>query len=215
MTDPTLGVWLHDDGEIAAPDPSNPYRYVGNSPMGYTDPSGLSRRLPRPPDSSICRYLLDGVPPDEYAVFAGGARRGIRLNDYDFTNIRFEWRGVRYRGDVEADTYAERRFKSTVAFGDDRVLTNFATFVRLEYSFTNLRRIEGMREVKVPDFRDGYWLPVRLVGVFIAPTIEDFARDFKPTSFATFEREFINGLNKLPAGHPSDKKKPAAGCPCD
>jgi RHS repeat-associated protein len=39
MTNNTIGVWLHDDGTLGAPDPSNPYRYCANDPTNATDPS--------------------------------------------------------------------------------------------------------------------------------------------------------------------------------
>jgi hypothetical protein len=42
MTDPTIGVWLHDDGTIGKPDPYNLTRYVGNNPTNLTDPTGLA-----------------------------------------------------------------------------------------------------------------------------------------------------------------------------
>jgi len=46
MTDPTIGVWISDDGEVGAPDPRNLYRYVGNNPTNEVDPSGLSGEKP-------------------------------------------------------------------------------------------------------------------------------------------------------------------------
>lgn len=201
---PNLGRWLEKDPIGYEAGDNNLYRYVGNSPVNYTDPSGLYRSAT---GRYICIHELELPSPDEYLDIPGGRNRGIRLNGWTFTNVTFDWRRARYRGDIEVDTYGERRFKSTVEFGDDRVLTNFATYIRIEYSFSNLHRIEGNKEVKVPDFKEDYWLPVRLIGVFIAPTIDQFASKFKPTSFATFEREFIEGLRKLPMGHPSDKPK--------
>ena len=124
------------------------------------------------------------------------------MRKWTFKKQTFKWKGVEYCADVVVEAYAERRFKASVKFGDDSVLTNFAAFVRVEYSFTNVCRIEGGKKVKVADFTDGYWLPVKLVGVFIAPTIQDFARLFKPATFAAFEQAFVNGLTKLPMGHP-------------
>jgi hypothetical protein len=41
MTNPEIGVWLGDNGEIGAPDPSNPRRICGNNPTNMVDPTGL------------------------------------------------------------------------------------------------------------------------------------------------------------------------------
>ncbi len=46
MTNPTIGVWLSEDGSIGAPDPSNPRRYVGNNPTNLVDPTGLAAQKP-------------------------------------------------------------------------------------------------------------------------------------------------------------------------
>lgn len=43
MYDPSVGRWLSEDPSGLKPD-VNPYRYVGNSPTNYTDPSGLSKK---------------------------------------------------------------------------------------------------------------------------------------------------------------------------
>jgi hypothetical protein len=42
MTDPTIGVWISEDGEVGAPDPVNLYRIEGNNPVNSVDPSGLA-----------------------------------------------------------------------------------------------------------------------------------------------------------------------------
>lgn len=41
-TNRRVGKWVSQDGEVGAPDPTNPYRYVGNAPTNATDPSGLA-----------------------------------------------------------------------------------------------------------------------------------------------------------------------------
>ena len=43
-TDPATGEWLSEDPSGLAPD-SNPYRYVSNAPMMWSDPSGLDKRV--------------------------------------------------------------------------------------------------------------------------------------------------------------------------
>lgn len=45
-----IGYWVGDDGEVSRPDPSNLYRYVGNSPTNFVDLSGLAQRKPEPLD---------------------------------------------------------------------------------------------------------------------------------------------------------------------
>jgi RHS repeat-associated protein len=47
--DPTLGRWLSEDPIGFAGDPWNLYRYVGNAPTMYTDPSGLEPPFHWPP----------------------------------------------------------------------------------------------------------------------------------------------------------------------
>jgi uncharacterized protein RhaS with RHS repeats len=42
MNHPGIGVWLNRDGTVGTPDPSNPYRYVGNNPSNEVDPTGLA-----------------------------------------------------------------------------------------------------------------------------------------------------------------------------
>lgn len=42
MTDPTIGVWISEDGEVAAPDSRNLYRIEENNPVNSVDPSGLA-----------------------------------------------------------------------------------------------------------------------------------------------------------------------------
>lgn len=41
MTDPTLGIWISEDGEVGTPDPRNLYRFEGDNPTNEVDPSGL------------------------------------------------------------------------------------------------------------------------------------------------------------------------------
>lgn len=43
MYDPTIGKWLSEDPMGLTVD-ANPYRYVGNSPTNFTDPSGLAEK---------------------------------------------------------------------------------------------------------------------------------------------------------------------------
>lgn len=45
MYDPKIGRWLSEDPAGLTVD-ANPYRYVGNSPTNYTDPSGMQEYVP-------------------------------------------------------------------------------------------------------------------------------------------------------------------------
>jgi hypothetical protein len=57
-----VGAWLSNDGALLVPDPSNLYRYVGNSPTNFTDSSGLAKD----PPVSAKPQSNDYVFADEY-----------------------------------------------------------------------------------------------------------------------------------------------------
>jgi hypothetical protein len=71
MTDPSIGVWLSDDGTVGKPDPTNMYRYVGNNPTNRVDPSGLAAA---DPDAKFRKDAQDnGVPDDVIEIIISTA----------------------------------------------------------------------------------------------------------------------------------------------
>jgi hypothetical protein len=190
MYDPKVGRWLEVDPIGFAGGDANLYRYVENDPTNATDPSGLAGRY-------ICIHQAEPPLPTYWNWFKGDA--GFRLNTWEFTKVSFKWKGGSYKGDVSVELWAQRRF-SVPEFGDDTKLENFATFITLKYEFTNLSRIEGDKANKVDDMKDEYVLTM-LPGVFIVPTVENFAMKFEPTSYDAFVKELLAGLEKLPRGH--------------
>ena len=65
--DPSTGTWISQDPLGLEPD-TNPYRYCGDSPTNYVDPSGLgSLPLFGPPDSPRQTDRPDGPTPDNNA----------------------------------------------------------------------------------------------------------------------------------------------------
>jgi hypothetical protein len=87
-----VGVWLTPDGEVGVPDLANPYRYVGNNPTNFTDPSGLVEFDPlayfKERVKSVPGRVLDGVtnwaaqkvtaPVQYVALTAKGAWDGVQ-----------------------------------------------------------------------------------------------------------------------------------------
>ena len=77
------GVWLNDDGTLGKPDPSNPYRYVGNGPTNATDPTGLAeqpvmqQQSPKPSD-----IVLADLPGSPKTV----AQSPFALTSFEFVN---------------------------------------------------------------------------------------------------------------------------------
>lgn len=61
------GVWINDDGTVGEPDPSNPYRYVGNGPTNATDPSGFAA------EPTGVTPLQIAKAPSAFAAVGGGA----------------------------------------------------------------------------------------------------------------------------------------------
>ncbi len=73
MTDPTIGVWISEDGEVGAPDARNLYRFEGNNPENAVDPSGEGAI------SSVAQMIWDTgtavitgeEPPPSFRLFMG------------------------------------------------------------------------------------------------------------------------------------------------
>lgn len=66
--DPRIGRWTSEDPIAFEGGDANLYRYVGNSPTNYTDPTGLLAKEPRVEDSPNQRpwIILPVYPPPNY-----------------------------------------------------------------------------------------------------------------------------------------------------
>ncbi|MGL4551299.1 MAG: RHS repeat-associated core domain-containing protein [Gemmataceae bacterium] len=202
MYNPNLGRWLTQDPIGFDAGDQNIYRYVGNSPTNLVDPSGLAAA---PPADEYIK--IRPGPPRPGRPYPPPADFYLSLATYEFSGVSFTHNGLKCRGDVSVNVRAERRFKDGL-LENDKVPSNFATFLLVVKEYTNVKCEIDCKWKNADNFTTQYGLGVRLIGVFIAPTIRTYADSFKPGSFETFDADFVAGLLTLPSGHPSDKKKP-------
>jgi hypothetical protein len=72
MTDPTLGIWIADDGTVGTPDPTNLYRFVGDNPVNAVDPTGLSSKdsTKGPNNAKKVMEILASDPSPRFSLLA-------------------------------------------------------------------------------------------------------------------------------------------------
>ena len=83
MTNPEIGVWLSENGEIGMPDPYNRYRYCGNDPVNYVDPSGLAAIAP--PELTGKDFGLPAKDRDALFNNVAQAKRPMTLKEISLT----------------------------------------------------------------------------------------------------------------------------------
>lgn len=193
MYDPRIGRWLEEDPISFDARDANLYRYVRNSTPNFTDPEGTQ------PGPGICIYALDRPFTLEDAYPFNVKGRGFRVGKWNFKNIEFLLDGEKYKGDVTIEAFAIRGFRTeNVMYSNKK--GDFASFVFLEKKYTNLRIIKMGKEVPVESKTRGRYLLVVLPSVFIEPTIMEFSKKFKPSSYEKFDGEYRQGLLALPEG---------------
>lgn len=97
MFDPNLGRWMQQDPIRFAAGDVNLYRFVGNNPTNFVDPSGLQGVQVGPEPRIIAEGK--GEPPDYREMRPPAVTLSIKGKDVAYSNAKPHWDQIRFTPD--------------------------------------------------------------------------------------------------------------------